>query len=177
MNFEISNEELTECDREMLHLIGNIQGNCGHCLFINFPEWTVIAVDAKILDLKFICTTEVGPVDTAKGRHFIGSLLKDCIQHNLYDALNENVQKLMLSKSSKSYLFYEYQGCAFAISVSASNSDYSTLAFEIEALNTEIETSTMFQTYVSMSSLMEGYSGENVVENACDRVFDLFGRL
>jgi two-component system, chemotaxis family, sensor kinase Cph1 len=34
----------------------------------------------------------------------------------------------------------------------------------------------MFQSYVSLSLLMEGNSGENVVENACDRIFELFSQ-
>jgi two-component system, chemotaxis family, sensor kinase Cph1 len=172
--FEISSQELTECDRCALHLVGKIQGNCGHCLFVDYPAWTVIAVDANILDLKFIITRL--HKDVTKVRNFIGSLLKECIPNELFDQLNENVHKLMTAKSSKSYLFYEYQNCAFAISISACSLQYSTLAFEIEVLNTDIESSKVFQTYVNLSSLMESYSGENVVEIACDRIFDLFGQ-
>ena len=46
-NNVITDKELTECDREPLHLIGHIQGDTGHTLFISNPEANIIGADAN----------------------------------------------------------------------------------------------------------------------------------
>jgi len=45
---EITEKELSECDREKLHLVGHIQGNSGHVLFISYPSGKILACDARI---------------------------------------------------------------------------------------------------------------------------------
>jgi light-regulated signal transduction histidine kinase (bacteriophytochrome) len=52
MNAEIRNEDLTECDREAIHLIGHIQREYCTCLFVNFPGREIIAADVTIMNLK-----------------------------------------------------------------------------------------------------------------------------
>lgn len=44
----ITDKELSECDREQLHLIGHIQGDAGHTLFISYPEARIVGADAVI---------------------------------------------------------------------------------------------------------------------------------
>jgi light-regulated signal transduction histidine kinase (bacteriophytochrome) len=46
----ISEMELTECDRENLHLLGHIQGDAGNVIFFSFPEGKILAMDTKIHD-------------------------------------------------------------------------------------------------------------------------------
>jgi two-component system, chemotaxis family, sensor kinase Cph1 len=179
MEDEIRNEDLTECDREAIHLIGHIQGECGNCIFVNFPAWEIIAVDVTIMKLKILSPAiDNATLDSGwtQPNDFLGLSLKDVIPNELFSHLEEKVQTLLASRSSKAYLFYKYQGSAFAISVSSSAPDMSILCFEFEELNTDGEASALLQAYTSMSMLMDNYSEENVIANACDRVFDLIGR-
>ena len=45
---EISDNELSACDREKLHLVGGIQGDAGHVIYLRFPDGQIIAADAQI---------------------------------------------------------------------------------------------------------------------------------
>lgn len=50
----ISDKELSECDREKLHLIGHTQGGSGHALFISYPEGKILACDANAFTVPWI---------------------------------------------------------------------------------------------------------------------------
>ena len=50
----ISDKELSECDREKLHLIGHVQGGSGHVLFISYPEGKILAGDANAASVPWI---------------------------------------------------------------------------------------------------------------------------
>ena len=50
----ISDQELSECDREKLHLIGHIQGEAGHTLFISFPMAKIIGCDEMIHSVPWV---------------------------------------------------------------------------------------------------------------------------
>ena len=50
----ISDKELSECDREKLHLIGHTQGGSGHTLFVSYPEGNILACDANISAVPWI---------------------------------------------------------------------------------------------------------------------------
>ena len=51
---EITEKELSECDREKLHMIGHIQGNSGNVLFISFPAGKILACDARIRAIPWV---------------------------------------------------------------------------------------------------------------------------
>jgi two-component system, chemotaxis family, sensor kinase Cph1 len=177
----ISDEELNECDREPVHLIGHIQENCGNCIFVNFPEWEILAVDANIFELTFISTTVPNTTlrnnATMAAEDLVGINLQDIFPPDLFVELEAKVQSLIHSNSKKAYLFYQFEDCDFAVSTSSCAPDFSVVAFEIEKLNTEVEQSTLFQTYSSMSLHMHDYTDEKkIVQNACDRVFHLIGK-
>jgi len=50
----ITDKELSECDREQLHLIGTIQDGVGHVFFFSHPMGEVLALDVKIMDIPWI---------------------------------------------------------------------------------------------------------------------------
>ena len=51
---DISEKELSECDREKLHLLGHIQGDSGNVLFFSYPEGRILAADANIRNISWI---------------------------------------------------------------------------------------------------------------------------
>ena len=54
----ITDTELSECDREALHLIGSIQGgHSGHVCYFRYPSSRILAVDAHICDIPWIIQT------------------------------------------------------------------------------------------------------------------------
>jgi len=50
----ISDKELSECDREKLHLIGHTQGGSGHTIVITYPEGKILACDAKVCEVPWV---------------------------------------------------------------------------------------------------------------------------
>lgn len=50
----ISEKELTECDTEKIHLLGQIQGGAGNVVFFSYPKGQIVATDAKIRDVPWI---------------------------------------------------------------------------------------------------------------------------
>ena len=51
---DLTEKELSECDREQLHLIGHIQGKSGHVLFISYPSGKILACDARIRAIPWV---------------------------------------------------------------------------------------------------------------------------
>lgn len=51
---DISEKELSECDREKLHLLGHIQGDSGNVLFFSYPEGRILAADNNIRNISWI---------------------------------------------------------------------------------------------------------------------------
>ena len=51
---KISEKELSECDREQLHLVGHIQGGSGHVIFLSYPSGQIIAADAQVRAVSWV---------------------------------------------------------------------------------------------------------------------------
>ena len=54
INIKISAKELSECDRQQIHLLGHVQGGAGHVLFLSYPKGEIVAADADIRNLPWI---------------------------------------------------------------------------------------------------------------------------
>ena len=98
--------ELTECDREPVHLIGAIQGDSGNCLYMSYPAGTIVAVDQKILDVPFIqLPSETSSTDASKGSSkssepamdMIGVPLRSVIPMDLYSNVQISISGMIKS--------------------------------------------------------------------------------
>ena len=65
---ELTEKELSECDREKLHLIGHIQGNSGNVLFISYPSGKILACDARIRSIPWV-RQRGNPTRKRRGSH------------------------------------------------------------------------------------------------------------
>lgn len=199
----ISEKELSECDREKLHLIGNIQDGAGHVLFFSFPEAVILAADLKVRDVPWICTPNER-VDSAatlqasrKGRQAVGERpdevlegekanakdaqlllglkLSDCIPSELFTDILEAIETMEKAQSSRTFRFFTYEGESFAISVSSTHDGFSIVGIEIEEVQEFEETGNFYNTLISLGRVMEFYADEKILSTACDTVFKLLG--
>lgn len=51
---DITEKELSECDRQQIQYLGNIQGDAGSVIFISYPEGKIIAADQNIRSIPWI---------------------------------------------------------------------------------------------------------------------------
>lgn len=201
-NQVITQKELSECDREELHLIGNVQGNAGHTLFISYPEANIIGADAKIGEVRWVrqrgvafkrrCNTDLGRaentyaqekpmgpqaamngMETGFAEELIGSSLRLWIPEDLYSEVMESIDSMKKAKSTRTFLFYEYEKDAFAISLSVSGKKFDTVCVEIEDVESTEAAGDFYNTLVSLGRVMEFYADEQVLKHACDTVFKL----
>lgn len=181
----ITHKELSECDREQLHLIGNIQGDCGHVLVLKLPEETIVAADAGILAVPFIHKEKEKDEDNDMsddddyGRYnnahqelmrFLGSSWKDWIPNDIYDTTMAAIKSLT---THRGFRFVTFQGLQYALSVSYDENDSSMISIEIEAIARSEQKQDFFQTLTSLGRIMELYADEKVLTTACDTIFKL----
>ena len=60
----ITEKELSECDREQLHLLGNIQDGAGNVLFFSYPSREILAADLKVRAVPWIRENSSGDPTT-----------------------------------------------------------------------------------------------------------------
>jgi len=69
----ISDQELNECDREKLHLIGSIQGGAGHAFIISFPDITIRGCDCRVCAVPWVRKRDVAHAAATKRRRNVTS--------------------------------------------------------------------------------------------------------
>ncbi|KAG7351076.1 bacteriophytochrome [Nitzschia inconspicua] len=175
----ISNTELSECDREKLHLIGHIQGDSGHVFFLTLPEERVVAADAGILNVPFIYNGQNDP-SNGEGDHnhdpngelmrFLGSSLKDWISAEIYDTIKMAINSLT---THRIFRFVTHKDTQYAISVSSDETNSALTSIEIEAVAHTEQINDSFQTLTALGTIMELYADEKILTTACDTIFKL----
>ena len=203
----ITDKELSECDREQLHLIGHIQGEAGHALFITYPEGRIVGADVQIGTVLWVrqrtsaskrqrmeedytrnqCNNSTGlarkPSSTLGDRtdagyslEMIGFNLQSWIPDDLYTEIIEATESMKRAKSTRTFLFYEHESAAYAISLSTPTHKFSVICIEIERVESTEAAGDFYNTLVSLGRVMEFYADEEVLKNACDTVFKLLGQ-
>ncbi|KAL3919304.1 MAG: hypothetical protein SGARI_007239, partial [Bacillariaceae sp.] len=76
-------------------------------------------------------------------------------------------------KTNRAFRFVTYENRRYAISVSSSDKDETTLGTEIEPLDGQEQKESCFQTLTSLGRNMDFFSDEDVVSTACDTIFEL----
>lgn len=122
----ISEQELSECDRQEIHKIGAIQGNSGHLLFWKHPSNEIIAYDEKVRDVEFI--KHVTNLDIAP----MGTRINEWMPMDLLEETERMVEEMEQALSTRSFHFYTFNNRSYSISVSTTTSDLSVLSMEIE---------------------------------------------
>jgi light-regulated signal transduction histidine kinase (bacteriophytochrome) len=171
----ISEQELSECDREKLHLLGGIQGGAGHVIFFHNPNGKIVAVDTSIYSIPWIKDPEKKDDSTAaEAEHIIGTHLQAMIPDDLYGTIFESIRDMMVACSRRTFLFTKQCGGSYAISLSSTMEDCSLIGMEIEEVDDEDETATFHTTLVHLGRIMEFDAKDKIAETACDTVFTLF---
>jgi light-regulated signal transduction histidine kinase (bacteriophytochrome) len=175
----ITLKELSECDQEQLHLIGNIQGDAGHVFFLKLPEEKIVAADAGILAVPFI---HKEPTETETGLDsdhddmnerlmiFLGSSLKEWVPKDVYSAIMAAIMSLT---THRGFRFVKYKDRQYAVSVSSDENNSSLISVEIEDFGKSEKKQDFFQILTSLGRIMELYADENVLTAACDTIFNL----
>ena len=162
----ITDDELIECDRIPLHLIGNIQGCTGNVVFVSFPLGQIVAVDANIRDLGWI----QAPPGAQRGpRAMLGTPLSAWVPRTLQQAI---VRAMYASiRNSLARNFYFEQG--YALTVAMASTDGNLFAIEIEPAEGEDVLDNYSDTLMYISKLVDFYANESIVNMACDTIFEL----
>jgi hypothetical protein len=138
----ITDEELTECDRERLHHIAKIQGGAGHFLFIRYPSGRILAHDRDIRRVSWIKIKEANQSSSdlqepGGEKSLIGSDLGTCCPEDIAKLLFSDIEQLAITSSPRTFRFYSYKNKAYAISLSSNVSDFSVVGVEIEEVDAE----------------------------------------
>ena len=169
----ISEQELSECDREKLHLLGGIQGGAGNVIFFHNPNGKIVAVDADIYSVPWIKDLEKEDGST-DAEQIIGTRLQEWMPDDLYGNIFKSIQDMMVACSRRTFLFTKQCGGSYAISLSSTMEDCSLIGMEIEEIDDQDETATFHTTLVHLGRIMEFDAKDNIAETACDTVFTLF---
>lgn len=201
-NSIITDTELSECDREQLHLIGHIQGNSGHVLYMTYPDMSVIGYDSDILQIPWISPQSL----------LLGKSLSTVIPSELQTNITSSINGMIQSKSLRSFLFYTYEGKAFALSMfsaehtnsdrhptttenhynhdhnnkihidnvvdmkdnsNGGNDKFNIFGMEIEIIDERESADTFFNTVTNLGRVMDLYNQDFIVKTACETVFNL----
>lgn len=200
----ISDKQLSECDREKLHLVGNIQDGAGHVLFFSFPEAKIVAADLSVWAIPWIRSSadeaaavaasqagndekmqevgessdemeDDGKVKLKDARLLLGLKIADCVPSELLEDIMEAIDSMEKAKSQRTFRFFTYEGESYSISVSSTKNDFSIVGVEIEEVDEDEETGSFYNTLVSLGRVMEFYADEKILGTACDTVFKLLG--
>ncbi|CAB9512451.1 Phytochrome-like protein cph1 [Seminavis robusta] len=190
---KISEKELSECDREQLHLVGHIQGGSGHVIFLSYPSGQIIAADAHVRAVPWVRKRGTMPLkrkgefssnnnnmDTTemenKSREILGAFLQYWIPFGLYQDLFEAIEGMKMAKSTRTFHFYKHKRKSYAITLSSTSRDCSVVGLEIEEVDGNEATSDFYSTLVSLGRIMEFYVDEKIATTACDTIFNLLGK-
>ena len=196
----LSRKELSECDREKLHLLGNIQGGAGHVLFVSYPEGRITAADAQVNSIPWIrqqgdsfsmkddepsSPRAVAPdelpteenSDHQGSRAMLGTTLETWIPAKLHKDIWKTINGMIQAKSKRVFHFYSHAANSYAITVHATQDDYSCLGVEIEQLDEKVSAGDFYNSLISLGRIMEFYADEKVIKTACDAVFKILGKF
>lgn len=166
----ISETELSECHCEQLHLIGNIQADSGHVVYMSYPEGEIIAADKNACSIEWIKSR-------TNETTLIGSSVEAWIPFDLYTDLFKSILDMIKAFSYQAFMSYKHNGVSYTISVSSTDHDYKTIGFEIEDVDEEETAYNCFNTVTNLGRGMELYTNEvMIVKTACDAVFHLLGK-
>lgn len=199
----ITEKELSECDREKLHLLGNIQDGAGHVLFFSHPQGEVLAADLKVHKVPFIRITkdtasdedQCQPPPSKKKKKMqpgeksdesdeegqlkdAGSLLGvnigECLPSKLKEDIIEAIEAMEKARAKRTYRFFSFEGTSYAISLSSATEDSNKIiCVEIEEVEDSDATGNFYNTLISLGRVMEFYADEKILHTACDTVFRL----
>lgn len=163
----ISDQELSECDREPLHLIGAIQAGAGFALVVSYPRGEILAASANVQELPFVQSRD-------NATSLLGSGLQSWIPFQLYTLLWDSVAEMQSSRAARTFLFHNHAGDTYAMSLSTTTpSDHSQITCEIEPVQDPSTAGEFFNTVTNLGRVMEFYAHERIVKAACDSVFSL----
>ena len=196
----LSQKVLSECDREQLHLLGNIQGGAGNVLFVSYPEGKITAADAQVHSVSFIqrqgaplnakegeddepsSPRAVAPDELAKDaeaptRALLGTNLETWIPAKLNTAIWKQIDGMVRAKSKRVFHFFKWNTNSYAITVHATQDDYKSLGIEIEKVNSKVKAADFYNSLISLGRIIEFYADEKVIKTACDSVFNILGKF
>lgn len=172
--FRITPQELSECDREPLHHIGNIQGSSGHLLMFEYPCGKITAHDRDIRQVEWIRHRDgatmrdsvvsegsfeggsQGSLEYCPDQEHIsllGTYMHCWIPYNLYMAVNDIVEDMKKARSRRAFHFYTYRQCSYALSFSTTEEDISVVAVEIETQTRNEQEVSMSLSYIRITDV------------------------
>lgn len=121
--------ELDECDRLDLQFLGSLQGDTAHVFFVSYPDFGVIAVDAKLKDLPFL--EEVYDNDP-----IVGGSLQTYLPASIYNKVFKAIEDMQMRSLIREFVFAWDNETFYSLTISTNSiNDYSTIGIEIEILN------------------------------------------
>jgi len=179
----ITEQALTECSQaqEELHLLGHIQGNAGHVLFISYPEGTVVAADTKINTVSWIWnqdneTSNCNGNSVSVARSMLGASLRSWVAEEVVTVIFDAIEDMKKARSKRTFQFSPGSSTASsALSISTTTSDYSVIGIEIETVNDANEVRNFHDTLVHLSRITEFYADEEIVNTSCDTIYNFLG--
>jgi light-regulated signal transduction histidine kinase (bacteriophytochrome) len=188
---KITRKELSECDMEKLHLLGHIQGDAGHVLFVSYPEGQIVAADAEVRCVPWIQDRDdngtKGPQAAAAAASksmtdhqkaalaMLGTNLESWIPSDLRSDLWEAIDNMIQAQSRRMFHFYLHDQISYAITLSTTADEYSSIGIEIEKIEKDEACGDFYNSLISLSRIMEFYADEKVLRTACDSIFNLLG--
>ncbi|CAB9512454.1 Phytochrome-like protein cph1 [Seminavis robusta] len=136
----ITEKELSECDKEKLHLLGNIQDGAGHVLLFSHSDGEIVAADMKIGQVPWIRipgTPELDGVPSPSDRlepprkerrveqgneswgqgegevvprTLLGHKLQECIPSKLYSSTQDAIETMKKAMSQRTFRFFNPDG-------------------------------------------------------------------
>lgn len=191
----LSDKELTDCDREKLHLLGHIQGQAGHVLYVSYPEGKIVAADAQVRFIPWVQQEdammssskeddkEAPPSPRSVERPYkdtqdmLGTPLAGWIPTKLHEDIWEAIKGMIEAKSRRVFHFYSHGTSSYAITVHTTNEDYSSIGIEIESVDTNETSAEFYNSLISLGRIMEFHADEKVVRTACDVVFKILAKF
>ena len=170
----ITEQELSECDRDQIQFIGTIQGDSGNFLTFTYPDGVIECCDAKILDVPWIQSpTDEG--ETNKKGLILAAKLSACIPESLYKEIDELVLDMKRNVSQRAFHFYKHDSVCYALSLSCCDHDFGTIGIEIETSAETDSPENFFTTITGLGRVMESYAQtkQTVTVTACDAVFKI----
>jgi len=194
----ITEEELNECDKIDLHLLGHIQGDTANVVFVKYngdddeddeQQCTIMAVDVNLVkDLPFVRRQTLNNDTTIteeqskqqqqpppNARDLLGAPLRDWFPSNMSDRIDGVIREMVTVHSTRGYSFLAVNGIFYTISVTCHDkNDHSLLSIEIEGVDNETASMSLNSTLLFLGRGMEFHGrGEHAAIAACDIMFDL----
>ncbi|CAB9505131.1 Phytochrome-like protein cph1 [Seminavis robusta] len=189
----LPSKELSDCDREQLHLLAHIQGSAGNVFFVSFPDWIIIAADATVKSIPWILERGMSRMDPPSPhsvrpalnhkrlRDILGTPFSRWIPFDLAADIRTAAEEMVQTKSRRVFRFFSYRGDSYSITVfkatASKNNPYSQLGIEVELLDKTESANSFYDSLTSLARVMELYADEKVLSMACDEVFNILGKF